>query len=75
MRKDALVELEERYVRAAIAGRAEVPDSTLDPLRVGEIYQGALAAEDRRTKGAFYTPPALVNHLLDESLEPLPHAQ
>ncbi len=71
MRKDALVELEERYVRAAIAGRAEVPDSTLDPLRVGEIYQGALAAEDRRTKGAFYTPPALVNHLLDESLEPL----
>ncbi len=65
------MEMEERFVRAAIAGRAEVPNSKLDPLRVGEIYQGALAAEDRRTKGAFYTPPALVNHLLDESLEPL----
>jgi len=33
----------------------------------GDIYEGALTKEERKTLGQYYTPPALANHLLDQA--------
>ena len=33
----------------------------------GDIYEGALTKEEKKALGQYYTPPALVNHLLDQA--------
>ncbi len=32
----------------------------------GEIYEGALTKEEKKTLGQYYTPPAIADHLLDQ---------
>lgn len=43
----------------------------LDSGEFGSGYESLLAGEERKTSGSYYTPPPLVESLLDSALEPL----
>ena len=43
----------------------------MQPSSSGPSYAGPIDAQIRKRLGAWYTPPALVDHVLDEVLEPL----
>lgn len=63
---------EQRLVRDAVAGRPLATATGLDAHRVGAAYEEVLAQSGRRrSMGAFYTPSALIEFLLDQTLQPL----
>lgn len=59
-------------LREAVAGlRADGPPSAADVRGLGDLHQALLPRADRRAAGAYFTPQRLIDHLLDEALEPL----
>lgn len=74
---DALVrvfdELLERYRftgREAAEGLADgVAEMGVDPEMLGQVFEGLMAAERRGATGTFYTPAAVVDRLVAQSLE------
>lgn len=60
-------------VREALAEiqRSGLEPRAIAPENLGDLYQRVLARRTRRAAGSYYTPPALVEHLLDSGLQPL----
>lgn len=62
--RDAFDTLFERFHFTATEGSA----GAIAPDMLGRVFEGVMAPEERRKSGTFYTPPALVNSLLEECL-------
>ena len=43
-------------------------DAAIDPEMLGRAFESLMAARERRVSGAFYTPQALVSHIVDRAL-------
>lgn len=51
--------------REAVGG---VREAAVDPEMLGLAFESLMAADERKASGAFYTPPALVQHVAHEGL-------
>ena len=61
-------ELLSAYRFTAREGEQGWSDLSIDPEMLGRAFESLMAARDRRTSGAFYTPQALVAHLAERAL-------
>ncbi len=63
-----------RYRLTARETRAEWSDAAVDPEMLGRAFESLMAAAERRARGAFYTPHAIIARLtraaLDEQVGP-----
>ena len=55
---------------AELRGAFDVENS-VDPLRIGTLYEAQLSQEKARAQGSFYTPPFLVDFVVQHTLAPL----
>jgi hypothetical protein len=62
--RDVFDNLFERFQFTA----AEGATTAIAPDMLGRVFEGVMQPRERRATGTFYTPPALVRSLLDESL-------
>jgi len=44
-------------------------EAAVDPEMLGRAFEGLMAADERRASGAFYTPPQLVAHAVQQAFE------
>ncbi len=51
--------------------RAFDAENSVDPLRIGTLYEAQLSQEKARAQGSFYTPPFLVDFVVQHTLTPL----
>ncbi|HET7187994.1 MAG TPA: N-6 DNA methylase, partial [Gemmatimonadaceae bacterium] len=56
------------YRFTAREDQAEWSEVAIDPEMLGRAFESLMAAGERRTSGAFYTPQALVSHVSDHAL-------
>ena len=49
-------------------GREQWSETAIDPEMLGHAFESLMAARDRRTSGAFYTPQKMVTHVTDRAL-------
>ena len=56
------------YRFTAREGQVQWSEAAVDPEMLGRAFESLMAARERRTSGAFYTPQALVSHLSDRAL-------
>jgi hypothetical protein len=58
--------------RYRFTGREDSPgwsEASVDPEILGKAFEALMAADERKTSGAFYTPQALVEDVVDRALE------
>ena len=58
-----------RYRVTAHEGSAEFTEAAVDPEMLGRAFESLMASDDRRSTGAFYTPPAMIQRITDAALE------
>jgi hypothetical protein len=73
---DALVafvgEVLDRFRFTAREDAADWSEAAIDPEMLGRTFESLMAERERRGSGSFYTPPALVERVVDEALAALP---
>lgn len=52
---------------------ADWSEASIDPEILGKTFEALMAAPDRKTSGAFYTPQELVEEVTEHALASLPH--
>ncbi len=58
-----------RYRVTAHEGSAEFSEAAVDPEMLGRAFESLMASDDRRSSGAFYTPPAMIQRITDATLD------
>ncbi|MHB1313811.1 MAG: Eco57I restriction-modification methylase domain-containing protein, partial [Gemmatimonadaceae bacterium] len=58
-----------RYRVTAHEGSPDFNEAAVDPEMLGRAFESLMASDDRRSTGAFYTPPALIAHVFDQALD------
>jgi len=75
LRDDAIagvvLDLLPRYRLTARESSAEISDAAVDPEMLGRAFESLMAAETRRTNGAFYTPQPLIARLAGQAFAAL----
>ncbi len=58
-----------RYRVTAHEGSAEFAEAAVNPEMLGRAFESLMASDERRSTGAFYTPPAMIHHVTDLALD------
>ena len=58
-----------RYRVTAHESSSAWSEAAIDPEMLGRAFESLMAADDRRSSGAFYTPSAIIEHVGGEGLE------
>jgi hypothetical protein len=58
-----------RYRVTAHEESAEFAEAAVDPEMLGRAFESLMASDDRRSTGAFYTPPAMIRRITDIALD------
>jgi hypothetical protein len=58
-----------RYRVTAHEGSAEFAEAAVDPEMLGRAFESLMASDERRSSGAYYTPPAMIRRITDFALD------